>query len=281
MEKVKKIILILSHILTAILFAFLVLAIYFKVQMLVLGRTYASFFGYTMFQVASGSMEPELYIDDVILVKKTGQYAVNDVITYESNQTIITHRILSINGNLLTVKGDANNTIDDPINRDIVIGEVIKVFPNLKMWQNILSSPKILAAMFITLLLFDFAFSYKGGNAKKKTSVKKSKEHQDEPLKIVQLHPQSKDVIEAEDLLELTRKIDLTELTELLKKEKVTKLEPATQEELYNTLVNFNRENIEEHLIPKLKEKMQEDTSEYTLRLDLKEIQKEIAKKIS
>ena len=108
-------------------------------------------------------MEPTLYVNDVILVKITqDDIGVNDIITYGKDKEIITHRVLHIDNNVLTVKGDNNNTIDAPITKDIIIGKVVKVFPKLSIWQKIVTEPKILIAIFITLLLFDFAISYKG-----------------------------------------------------------------------------------------------------------------------
>ena len=59
----------LANFLSCILFILLLLAIYGKVSVLVSDNPYPNYFGYTIFQIASGSMEPALYKDDVILVK--------------------------------------------------------------------------------------------------------------------------------------------------------------------------------------------------------------------
>jgi len=265
---------IIIQIMTLILFALLIVAIYGKAQMLLFKQEYASMFGYTMFQVASGSMEPALSINDVIVVKINDDIEVNDIISFVDKGTIITHRVLSINENSVTVKGDANNTIDMPIDRSVVIGKVIKVYPELKIWQDVLSDPKILVVLFITLLSFDFAFSYKKKDEKVKNKLEKS-----ENVKVIQIQKPVKDVIEDEDLLALTRQLDLTEIQEILEKDQMKGFAEEERKALYNTLLHLKKEDIEAFVLPKLKEK-EKNIEEYTLRLDLKAIQKQILKKM-
>ena len=105
--------------------------------------------------------------------------------------SIITHRILYIDGDLLTVKGDNNNTIDTPINKNIVIGKVIKVFPKLKIWQDVFSDYRVIALLFITLVLFDVAISYEDPKLNKNITTKEN----DEPLKVRKLLKKQKKVI--------------------------------------------------------------------------------------
>jgi len=301
---IKKGLKILLQIATGILFCFLLLAIYGKIQMIIFKQNYATFFGYTMFQVASASMEPALSINDVILVKTGDQFEVDDIISFIADDTIITHRVLSINGDSIVVKGDANNTIDSPIDRSAVIGRVTKVYKELKIWQDIFTDSKTLLFLFLTLLAFDFAFSYKKKENKKiKEKESKEKEIVEEPkekiikekkiktddtIKITQIKSEEKttkddsvkitqiqteeqkvkDVIDSEELLALTQLIDLDEIYQILERESSTENLKSLQEEL---------KNFEENDLDKIKET---DIDEYTLRLDLKEIHNQIAKKI-
>jgi len=301
---IKKGLKILLQIATGILFCFLLLAIYGKIQMIIFKQNYATFFGYTMFQVASASMEPALSINDVILVKTGDQFEVDDIISFVADDTIITHRVLSINGDSIVVKGDANNTIDSPIDRSAVIGRVTKVYKELKIWQDIFTDSKTLLFLFLTLLAFDFAFSYKKKENKKiKEKESKEKEIVEEPkekiikekkiktddtIKIIQIKSEEKttkddsvkitqiqteeqkvkDVIDSEELLALTQLIDLDEIYQILERESSTENLKSLQEEL---------KNFEENDLDKIKET---DIDEYTLRLDLKEIHNQIAKKI-
>ena len=298
---IKKGLKILLQIATGILFCFLLLAIYGKIQMIIFKQNYATFFGYTMFQVASASMEPALSINDVILVKTGDQFEVDDIISFIADDTIITHRVLSINGDSIVVKGDANNTIDSPIDRSAVIGRVTKVYKELKIWQDIFTDSKTLLFLFLTLLAFDFAFSYKKKENKKikekeskeiveepKEKIKEKKTKTDDTIKITQIKSEEKttkddsvkitqiqteeqkvkDVIDSEELLALTQLIDLDEIYQILERESTTENLKSLQEEL---------KNFEENDIDKIKET---DIDEYTLRLDLKEIHNQIAKKI-
>lgn len=350
MKIVKKVLKILNLILTFILLALLLLAVYGKVQMMVTKKSYVTFFGYTMFQVASNSMEPVMTVNDVILVKVNGEYKVDDIISFHHDGAIITHRVLAITDGTITVKGDANNTIDAPINKDVVIGKVSKVLPKLKVWQQILTEPKILVALFITLILFDFAFSYKG---KKKKFISEEEDLQrydkenkvdfliksgevEHPKPIKQTKKESgsrvdekkedvveetieeidKDNLSDEDLLMLTQKIDLGELNALLAKandkeeeEITTEVEPITESDLLKLAKKIDLQelmdlleidknhirimNIEDLVsykerlrkmnkaIKEIKFSVQKkELIDYTIRLDLKEIQKQISKRV-
>ena len=249
------------NILSVLLLLLLVLAVYGKATTVFGRKSYPNYFGYTFFSVASGSMEPTLYINDVILVKIGNEDLVkDDIITFVNQKDeIITHRVLSIDGNSITVKGDNNNTIDAPINRDQVIGKTVKIFPKLSVWQKIFSEPKILIVLFITLLLFDFAISYKGkGNEssnkkEKKSSIDKLKKKEKKPekkeeIKIEQINTPTEDKLKKEELLELTRTIDIEQIQDIIKE---------------------NQEKTEEN-------NEDENEVDYTVRLDLSEIQKNI-----
>src|SRR5690625_1675306 len=77
-----------------------------------------SFLNYSIFIVETGSMEPELSPGDMIFVKRTELFTVDDIITYEiSPNTFVTHRIIDIvnqeGSQKYETKGDANNTSDD------------------------------------------------------------------------------------------------------------------------------------------------------------------------
>lgn len=85
-----------------------------------------SLFGFRIFRIGSGSMEPYLKKNDIILVSHKKQYKVNDVITFKNQYNeIITHRIIKMNNKEIITKGDANNVEDDKILLKNVIGRVI------------------------------------------------------------------------------------------------------------------------------------------------------------
>ena len=262
MLTLKKITKWLLNILTIILLVLLSLVIYGKVTT-ISNNSYPNYFGYTFFEVASGSMEPTLHINDVILVKITrDNIKKNDIIAFIQDEAIITHRVIYIDGDVLTVKGDNNNTIDSPIVINNVIGKVVKIYPQLGVWKRVLAEPKILILIFVTLLLFDFALSYDG---KKNKKVKKVSEQKEEEIVALEV-PKEKTITESEELLSLTRKIDVEEINKLL--------EESDSKSTIEEVSKVKEEIIE---TPKEKEKPKEKKEiDYTVRLDLNEIHKKV-----
>ena len=273
------------NILSGIMLILIVLVVYSKCVTTFTKATYPSYFGYSIFEVASGSMEPTLSIHDVVVVRALDNENIqrDDIITYVRDNSIITHRVVFVDGDTITVKGDANNTIDQPINRSMVIGKVVKIMPELGIWKKILTEPKILVVIFVTLILFDIALSYKGKEDEKTTknkdgNNKKKKEVKSEaPIKEVKIKEIPKEKpISNEKLLEFTRKIDISEINKLLSEEdfKLTSKEVSALKNKIESvdLPKLKKKEIE---MPKLKEK-EKKFLEYTMRLDLEEIQKRI-----
>lgn len=80
-----------------------------------------SFLGYKPFIVLSGSMEPEFYSGDVVIVKEASPDTLNnsDIIAFRSGESVITHRIVEIKDleagkKQFITKGD-NNNVEDSI----------------------------------------------------------------------------------------------------------------------------------------------------------------------
>ena len=85
-------------------------------------------YGYGFLVVLTGSMEPEINSGGLVVVKE-GEYEVNDVITYETENLLVTHRIIEkniVNGKIEYIcKGDANNENDLKISENQIQGKVI------------------------------------------------------------------------------------------------------------------------------------------------------------
>ncbi len=78
--------------------------------------TIPQFMGYQVYNVVSGSMEPEISVGSVVYVKaaEPETIAENDIIAFQSEDSIITHRVVrnkSVEG-AFTTKGDANEKED-------------------------------------------------------------------------------------------------------------------------------------------------------------------------
>jgi len=59
-------------------------------------------------------MEPAFNVGDVIIAGPPGSGGIKPgvIVTYAMGKTLITHRVLSVDGNTLITKGDANETPD-------------------------------------------------------------------------------------------------------------------------------------------------------------------------
>lgn len=156
---INKIIGIIFNLLIAIVFVLIIIGIYYLVQIRILKNNYGNIFGYTFFEVATGSMADTIEIGDVVVVEITKEIQEDDIIVYQDGDNFITHRLLEIkdNGELIT-KGDANNTEDDPISNEQVLGKVIKIIPNLGIIKNALLSPKVLILITILIILLGISF---------------------------------------------------------------------------------------------------------------------------
>lgn len=173
---IKKVIKFVINFFTVLIFLILLLTIYAKINMITSGKNYFELFGYSFFKVTTGSMDPTIKENDIIIVSTNDTYNVNDIITYRDDANFITHRIITMDGNTLITKGDANNATDQEVNKSDVIGKVVKIFSGLGIWQSIFTTPKVIVALFVTLILFDFAFSYKGKENKNKKVEKEKNE---------------------------------------------------------------------------------------------------------
>ena len=83
-------------------------------------------FGYGVSVVLSGSMEPALLVDDLIIVHEEASYAVGDMLVFRDGDSFTVHRLKAQNGDVWTTRGDANNTDDPPLSPKDVKGKVVK-----------------------------------------------------------------------------------------------------------------------------------------------------------
>ena len=174
---------ILTYVLIIIVGVYLLFSIYNKFiaknKTVLIGKYY-------IFQIATGSMEHELVPGDYIVVEKTKKYKEGDIITYLENGYYITHRINKIDGDLITTKGDANNTLDNPISKDKVIGKYLfkeKILTFLTKYKV------IVIATLLALIILESAFkdSRKTNkeNKKSKSKDKDEKEIEDDDIEII------------------------------------------------------------------------------------------------
>lgn len=162
-EVVYKTMKVISNLLFIVLGLVLVVCLYSFVSIQVLSHKYVNFFSYTFFQIGSNSMAPAITTNDLIVVKLLDDdIKAGDIITYEDGDTLVTHRVQSVNQTGYVTKGDANMEQDRAILKDQVVGKVIKILPQYGVWFKVLTTPKIIAMICVTLFLFSIAFAYTG-----------------------------------------------------------------------------------------------------------------------
>ena len=234
-KTVLKVLNILVNILLSIAIVILLFIIILKAMTLANKKNYLDFFGYSIFNVATGS-------------------------------------IVEINNSGIVAKGDANNTTDAPIKRGVIIGKVIKIIENGGIWQKILTTKEISITIFFTLLAFDFALSYKDKkDGNKEKEVKQSPPDKKEDVKEEKIEIETKEDIKVEEMYD-----DSLDKTMVLPKLKEKKEELKIEDIKTSSLNDDLKEKINNHVPTK-----EEEEDDYTIRLDLNEISKEIRENIS
>lgn len=148
---------------TVLLVAF-ILALVFVLFARISGTT-PSLFGYSILRVETGSMEPELKVGSIILVKKVDPATLKDgdVITYIGQETpvkghLVTHQICEEpreeNGKYYFVTKGLANTLPDPEFDDSQLyGKVVYKIPLLGTLYDFFSSPFGLIAFFVVMII--------------------------------------------------------------------------------------------------------------------------------
>lgn len=157
----------------------------FFILLNILSMNNKSLFGFRIYRVISGSMQPALQIGDVIIIKKANNYAEKDIITYDNGLTTITHRIKSINGDEIITEGDANDAPDKPITKDRILGKYFFRISTFSVFSIMLTGKTIYLIMVLVLfVILLFAISdrvtrnleYRRNNFKKVIKEKDNKE---------------------------------------------------------------------------------------------------------
>ena len=148
-----------------LIFVFVSVIIFFLVTKINSGTP--SLFGYSIYRVSSGSMEPELMIGDVILSKNISDpenIKVDEVVTYEGegelSGLLVTHKVIKApyaDGGITKIQtqGVANDLPDQPISVDRVCGVMVCKIPVLDVVYSVFLSHWGLLIV-ICLLVFIF-----------------------------------------------------------------------------------------------------------------------------
>jgi len=118
------------------------------------GNTLPMPFGIGMAVIQSGSMEPHIPIDSLVVVIPASDYEVGDVVAYqtERGRKHTVHRIVSIDGDTVVTAGDNNDgSLDPAIHKDKIKGKVVLTVPGLGRGMDTVSN--FLQNPIVTLLI--------------------------------------------------------------------------------------------------------------------------------
>lgn len=118
--------------------------------------------GHAVYAVTTGSMSPTIPPRSAVVVAKDAVPRIGDVITYEHNGALVTHRLVGINPDgTLQTKGDANETPDAwGTPRSHVVGVVNTHVPQVGYWLVYLRTPQGFGSFVLLLLLLGQVWSW-------------------------------------------------------------------------------------------------------------------------
>lgn len=138
--------------------------------------------------IVSGSMEPELSIGDLVVVKQENNLKEGDIISFWYGESIVTHRIIKIekeNGkNIYTTKGDSNNVEDNgTITDENIIGKKIITIPKLGKITLIFQGKLAIIIMLIIFLIYIKCIKMKDKKREERKVTRKHYEQEQEKEK--------------------------------------------------------------------------------------------------
>ncbi len=141
-----------------LLFSVLCLLLICNVWMLtaknLLGQPHPTVFGWSWAVVLSGSMEPVISMDDLVIYHRQSEYHPGDIVTFQSGGSLTTHRIVGEREGAFVTKGDANNTEDStPVAKEDIVGRVVLTIPEVGVVLGYLKTPMGLCCLVLLCAL--------------------------------------------------------------------------------------------------------------------------------
>ena len=123
---------------------------------------YPTIFGYSTAVIVSGSMEPALSVDDLILNHIQSSYVEGDIITFRSGNSLTTHRIVAVTQEGYVTQGDANNAADlNVVSSNAIVGRVVTIIPHVGRALAFLKTPfGIMALVLVGVLIIELPFLF-------------------------------------------------------------------------------------------------------------------------
>ena len=145
-----------------------------------------AFLGYKMYVIVSGSMQPELDIGDIVIVKIANPEDLkkDDIISFRKGQSVITHRIAEVvktDEKLeFVTRGDNNNTNDkDTVLSKEIEGIVINKIQNIGRIVLVLRDKTLI----IIIVLIYYIFIMYDQSVQKRKNIRRMKRQEYEEKK--------------------------------------------------------------------------------------------------
>lgn len=164
MKKFKKIVFVIFSIFVAII---LLYNIYNFICINIMNKDLTTVGGYGMLEVVSGSMEPNLHVGDIIVINTSDKdYKAGDIVTFRDREgSFVTHRIIAIVEQQVITQGDHNNTEDDAIFMDDIVGKYKFKISGGGIFLAALKSPLTIIMIFVIgMLICVYVSTDKDGN---------------------------------------------------------------------------------------------------------------------
>ncbi|MBU5316110.1 signal peptidase I [Clostridium bornimense] len=118
---------------------------------------------YRTYIIVSPSMKPAINPGDLIFVRKVDVDKIKegDIITFKNEDMVATHRVVKVDKNTITTKGDSNNTEDYPTDKKEIIGEFSFAIPKIGYvfaFATSLIGMVTIGCVIIFIFIYDFIF---------------------------------------------------------------------------------------------------------------------------
>ena len=125
--------------------------------------------------------------------------------------------------------------------------KVVKILHKAAVWQKIFSSPKVIISIFATLMLFDFAFSYKGIQKKRNIKLVDKVKSKIKDIKLEQVNKtEEAPKMSDKEIVELVKKTDMVQAGEDVKFDKKEK-------DFLNYTVRLDLSELQKHIDDEMK----------------------------
>lgn len=112
-------------------------------------------FGYGVSVVLSGSMEPALQVNDLVIIRRTDTVEAGDIVVYQSEGLLVIHRVISVTDEAVVTQGDANNVPDAPISSEAIKGVLVCSVPKIGALVWLLKKPAVVVCILVLLCVLN------------------------------------------------------------------------------------------------------------------------------